>query len=113
MNINPIIFKAYDIRGIVDIDLTPEVVECLGRVIGSESIDQGERHVVVARDGRLSGLALVEALKKGLVDSGCHVVDIGMAPTPVLYYATHRHGGCEVCPEPPCDCCQWRRGRAR
>ena len=83
------IFKAYDIRGIVDQDLTVETVTLIGRAIGSESIAKGERGVVVGRDGRLSGPWLMEALKDGLKASGCHVVDVGMVPTPLVYFATY------------------------
>ncbi|MDG2394719.1 phosphomannomutase/phosphoglucomutase [Candidatus Thioglobus sp.] len=89
MNISQSIFKAYDIRGIVEHELTPEVVRLIGLAIGSESIAKGERGVVVGRDGRLSGLALMDALKTGLKESGCHVVDIGMVPTPLVYFATY------------------------
>jgi phosphomannomutase/phosphoglucomutase len=88
MNIPASIFKAYDIRGIIDQQLTPELVEKIGQAIGSESIAKGERHIVVARDGRLSGPAFVSALKAGIKKSGAHVIDIGMVPTPILYYAT-------------------------
>lgn len=83
------IFRAYDIRGVVGKTLTEEAVYWLGRAIGSESIAAEESKVAVARDGRLSGPALSEQLIRGLVDSGCHVTDLGMVPTPVLYYATH------------------------
>ncbi|RHW20683.1 phosphomannomutase/phosphoglucomutase [Pseudomonas jilinensis] len=83
------IFRAYDIRGVVGQSLTEESLYWLGRAIGSESLEHGEAKVAVARDGRLSGPALLESLIRGLVDSGCHVTDIGMVPTPVLYYATH------------------------
>ncbi|BAS67818.1 phosphomannomutase/phosphoglucomutase [Bathymodiolus septemdierum thioautotrophic gill symbiont] len=89
MLISQSIFKAYDIRGIVKEDLTPEVVKLIGLAIGSESIACGERGVVVGRDGRLSGLGLMDALKDGLKSSGCHVVDIGMVPTPLVYYSTY------------------------
>jgi phosphomannomutase/phosphoglucomutase len=88
MNIPASIFKAYDIRGIIDQQLTPELVEKIGQAIGSESIAKGERHIVVARDGRLSGPTFVSALKTGIKKSGAHVIDIGMVPTPILYYAT-------------------------
>ena len=83
------IFKAYDIRGIVETELTPEIVKLIGRAVGSESIEKGERGVVVGRDGRLSGPELSEALISGLIESGCHVVNIGMVPSPVVYFATH------------------------
>ncbi|WP_280552839.1 phosphomannomutase/phosphoglucomutase [Halomonas sp. 25-S5] len=83
------IFRAYDIRGIVDDTLTEPGVEQIGRAIGSEARSRGESTVVVARDGRLSGPRLLAALTRGLLSSGCDVVDIGMVPTPVLYFATH------------------------
>jgi len=83
------IFRAYDIRGIVDDTLTEAGVEQIGRAIGSEARSRGESTVVVARDGRLSGPRLLAALTGGLMASGCDVVDIGMVPTPVLYFATH------------------------
>ncbi len=83
------IFRAYDIRGIVDDTLTEAGVEQIGRAIGSEARSHGESTLVVARDGRLSGPRLLAALTRGLLSSGCDVVDIGMVPTPVLYFATH------------------------
>ena len=83
------IFKAYDIRGIVGENLTPAVVTQIGQAIGSETITQGQAQVVVARDGRLSGLKLLTALITGLQAAGCQVIDIGMVPTPVLYFATY------------------------
>ncbi len=89
MNIPSSIFKAYDIRGIVETELTPDIVKLIGRAVGAESIQNGERGVVVGRDGRLSGPELSEALISGLIESGCHVVNIGMVPSPVLYFATH------------------------
>ncbi len=92
MEISPSIFKAYDIRGVVEKELTPDVVKSIGLAIGSESISQGERGVVVGRDGRLSGPALLESLKSGLIESGCHVIDIGMVPTPLTYFSTYTKG---------------------
>ena len=83
------IFRAYDIRGVVGQTLTAEYVYWLGRAIGSESIDAGQTKVAVARDGRLSGPELMDELIRGLCASGCEVSDLGMVPTPVLYYATH------------------------
>nr|WP_163501042.1 phosphomannomutase/phosphoglucomutase [Halomonas socia] len=83
------IFRAYDIRGIVDETLTEASVELIGRAIGSEAATRGESTVVVARDGRLSGPRLSAALTRGLTAAGRDVIDIGMVPTPVLYYATH------------------------
>ncbi|WP_456292158.1 phosphomannomutase/phosphoglucomutase [Pseudomonas sp. AK106] len=83
------IFRAYDIRGIVGDTLNAETAYWIGRAVGAESLAQGEPHVSVGRDGRLSGPELVANLIKGLHDSGCHVSDIGLVPTPALYYATH------------------------
>ncbi|PMR76285.1 phosphomannomutase/phosphoglucomutase [Billgrantia endophytica] len=83
------IFRAYDIRGIVDDTLTEATVEQVGRAIGSEAAARNESTVVVARDGRLSGPRLSEALIRGLTLAGRDVIDIGMVPTPVLYYATN------------------------
>ncbi|MDW5376281.1 phosphomannomutase/phosphoglucomutase [Halomonas sp. HP20-15] len=90
--ITPSIFRAYDIRGIVDDTLTEESVELIGRAIGSEAAARGERSVIVARDGRHSGPRLQAALIKGLTAAGRDVVNIGMVPTPVLYYATNTLG---------------------
>jgi phosphomannomutase/phosphoglucomutase len=89
MDISQSIFKAYDIRGIVDKELTPESVKLIGLAVGSESIENGERGIVVGRDGRISGIELMDALIVGLKQSGCHVVDIGMVPTPLVYYSTY------------------------
>ncbi|MDX1900711.1 MAG: phosphomannomutase/phosphoglucomutase [Gammaproteobacteria bacterium] len=82
------IFRAYDIRGIVGVSLNETILELLGRALGSTVLEQGERTLVVGRDGRLSGPTLVKALCKGILASGCDVIDIGVVPTPVLYYST-------------------------
>src|SRR4051812_17059731 len=81
------IFRAYDIRGIADAELTPEVVHDIGMVLGSLALEKGEKHMAVARDGRLSGPHLLAALKAGIQATGCDVIDVGMVPTPVLYFA--------------------------
>ncbi|MCJ8168211.1 phosphomannomutase/phosphoglucomutase [Atopomonas sediminilitoris] len=87
------IFRAYDIRGTVGKDLTHDGVYWIGRAIGSESLAQGEPCVNIGRDGRLSSPELAERLAQGLVDAGCQVADVGLVPTPVLYYATHELQG--------------------
>lgn len=92
MKISPLIFKAYDIRGIVEDELAPSAVKAIGRAIGSESVAKGERGVVVGRDGRLSGMMLMDELKAGLIESGCHVIDVGMVPTPLVYFSTYTKG---------------------
>lgn len=83
------IFRAYDIRGIVGETLTPAIVTQIGQAIGSEAAAQNQLKVVVARDGRLSGPQLIEALIQGLQAAGREVINIGMVPTPVLYFATY------------------------
>lgn len=83
------IFRAYDIRGIVDDSLSEANVTRIGQAIGSAARARGESTLVVARDGRLSGPRLQAALMQGLTQAGCDVIDISMVPTPVLYYATH------------------------
>ena len=84
------IFRAYDIRGIVDETLTEEIVYLIGKAIAAEAHSCNEHKIIIARDGRLSGPRLSEALKKGLLDSGCDVIDVGSVPTPLLYFATHQ-----------------------
>jgi phosphomannomutase/phosphoglucomutase len=91
-NISPTIFRAYDIRGVVNDTLTPDIVYTLGLAIGSEAQARGDKQIITARDGRLSGPQLQAALNQGLQDSGCDVVDIGAVPTPVLYFATYTLG---------------------
>ncbi|WP_342147065.1 phosphomannomutase/phosphoglucomutase [Rickettsiella endosymbiont of Aleochara curtula] len=82
------IFRAYDIRGIVGETITPELIYTLGKAIGSATQEQGEHTIITARDGRLSGPVLMQALQQGLRESGCDVIDIGQVPSPVLYFAT-------------------------
>ena len=89
INIDASIFRAYDIRGVVDKSLTAGVVKLIGNAIGSETLQRGRDTVVVGRDGRLSGPMLSEALIEGIAETGCNVKDIGCVPTPVLYFATH------------------------
>ncbi|SAL69495.1 phosphoglucomutase [Caballeronia cordobensis] len=81
------IFKAYDIRGIVGKTVDRDVAKSIGQAFGSEIRSQGGDSVVVARDGRLSGPELVGALADGLRSAGVDVVDVGMVPTPVGYFA--------------------------
>ena len=89
MNLPAAIFKAYDIRGIVDQTLTEEGVLAIGQALGLLMHQQGQGRCVVGRDGRLSGPRLVEALTAGLTQAGIDVIQIGMVPTPVVYFATH------------------------
>jgi phosphomannomutase len=87
MHIAPSIFKAYDIRGVVPVTVTAEVARALGRAFGTLAIARGQTVVAVGRDGRLSGPMLAAALMLGLEDVGVAVIDIGMATTPMLYFA--------------------------
>ncbi|GAB6196940.1 phosphomannomutase/phosphoglucomutase [Lysobacter xanthus] len=90
------VFRAYDIRGIVGQSLDAGIAELIGQAIGSVMQEQGLRDIVVGRDGRLSGPALVEGLVTGLRRAGRNVIDIGMAPTPVIYFGAYhlRAGSC-------------------
>ena len=87
MDINPKIFREYDIRGIVGQDLDEVVVETLGRAIGTYFAGRGKRDVSLGRDCRLSSPAFAAALARGLLSTGCDVTDIGIVPTPLLYFS--------------------------
>ena len=86
------IFKAYDIRGIVDKTLTEEGVMQIGQALGTEALSRNQKSIIIGRDGRLSGPRLIEALATGIMASGCDVIDVGQAPTPVIYFASFRLG---------------------
>ncbi len=90
MTISKDIFRAYDIRGVVENALTPDAVQQIGQAFATEALVQGQKTVVIGRDGRLSSPELAQRLSEGLRAGGCDVIDIGMVPTPVLYYATHK-----------------------
>ena len=98
MQLTASIFKAYDIRGIVPGALNESVAEALGLAFGTVARQQGEQTVAVGRDGRLSGPGLSAALIRGLVAAGIDVIDIGLATTPMLYFAAHTlcHSGIQV-----------------
>ncbi|WP_233854926.1 phosphomannomutase/phosphoglucomutase [Paraburkholderia sp. HD33-4] len=85
--ISKTIFKAYDIRGVIGKTLDADAARSIGRAFGSEVRAQGGDSVVVARDGRLSGPELIGALSDGLRAAGVDVVNVGMVPTPVGYFA--------------------------
>ena len=90
------VFKAYDIRGIVGQTIDEHFAEHLGRAFGSAAVAEGERAVVIGRDGRMSGPGLCAALSRGLASTGLDVVDLGAVTTPMLYYAAATRGkhGC-------------------
>jgi len=87
--IAPEIFKAYDVRGIVDKSLTEAAAEAIGRAVGTQGARKGVSKFVVGRDGRLSGPRLAAALTRGLNAAGMDVVDIGVVATPMVYFGTH------------------------
>src|SRR5512133_1273649 len=87
------IFRQYDIRGVVGDDLTVEAAEGIGRGYAAVLAERGiQGAVAIGRDNRHSGATLRDALVKGLTDCGLDVVDIGVAPTPVLYWSLHHAG---------------------
>jgi phosphomannomutase/phosphoglucomutase len=83
------IFRAYDIRGTLTDNLTPEVAEQIGLALGSELLIRGESNVVLGWDGRLSSPELASALQKGLLATGCNVINIGSVVTGMVYYACY------------------------
>jgi phosphomannomutase len=86
------IFRAYDIRGIVGETLDAEVAYQVGQVVGTLTLEQDAEPAVVGRDGRDSGVDLIEGLINGIASTGCDVVDIGAVPTGVLYFAAYELG---------------------
>jgi phosphomannomutase/phosphoglucomutase len=87
-NISPTIFRAYDIRGVVGTELTANNIFALGLALGDIALEKNQKQFIIARDGRLSSPEISHMLVDGLLESGCSVIDIGMVPTPVLYFAT-------------------------
>ena len=89
MQLSASIFKAYDIRGVVPAHIDEALAEALWCAFGTVALGEGETRVAVGRDGRLSGPSLSAALIRGLVASGIEVIDVGLATTPMLYFAAH------------------------
>jgi phosphomannomutase/phosphoglucomutase len=99
MQINPVIFREYDIRGTVDTELTPEFARILGRAYATLAIENKLNRIGVGHDCRLSSPAYAQALAEGLADEGLDVVLSGMGPTPQLYYSVFSQdlgGGIQV-----------------
>ncbi|NIN70281.1 MAG: hypothetical protein GTO63_37505 [Anaerolineae bacterium] len=85
------VFKEYDIRGVADADLTTGAIETIGRAFGTYiQRSTGRNKVVVGRDVRLSSERFFSAVTKGLLSTGCQVVDVGVVPTPALSFALDR-----------------------
>jgi phosphomannomutase/phosphoglucomutase len=83
------IFKAYDIRGVIDSTLDEGIARKIGQAFGAAALAKGERKVVIGRDGRLSGPGLAKALAEGLQAAGVDVIDLGMVATPMVYFGTN------------------------
>jgi phosphomannomutase/phosphoglucomutase len=97
VQVDPSIFRAYDVRGVVGKTLDRHVARLLGRAIGAVMAERGLREIVIGRDGRVSGPELAGALADGLREAGVDVIDLGAVPTPVVYFATYRFNtGCGV-----------------
>jgi len=89
LKLDPLIFRAYDIRGIVSTNLTEDVVYWIGRAFAADAKQNKMSRAVVGCDGRLSSPKLKKSLARGMTEGGIDVTDIGEVPTPLLYYATH------------------------
>ncbi|TCV92673.1 phosphomannomutase [Luteibacter rhizovicinus] len=97
VTVDPSIFRAYDIRGIVGTNLNAGVARLIGQAVGSLMREQGLSEIVIGRDGRLSGPELAGALSEGLRAAGVDVIDLGAVPTPLVYFATFKFNtGCGV-----------------
>lgn len=93
IDLDEAIFRAYDIRGIVDKNLNEQIIFLIGQALGSLALEKQEQQLIIGRDGRLSGSKLSQALSAGILSTGCDVIDIGMVPTPLLYYAAQIFDG--------------------
>ena len=87
MDINPNIFREYDVRGVIGRDLSGEMAEVLGRGIGTKMRSLGLSTLTLGRDNRISSPELAEGLKRGLLSTGCDVIDLGMITSPLLYFS--------------------------
>lgn len=99
MQLNPYIFRQYDIRGVVDKDLTPEVVELIGKGFGTYIKRHGGKKVTVGGDVRVHTEKLRQNLIKGILSTGIDVINLGQVPTPVQYFSLHRlpvDGGVQI-----------------
>src|SRR6266581_5754100 len=96
---NPAIFREYDIRGIADTDFDRDFAFTLGRAYGTYALGQGKKRVAVGRDCRLTSDKYAAALRQGLRATGLDVLDIGVCPTPLMYFSLHHYdldGGLQV-----------------
>jgi len=90
--LKPTIFREYDIRGVAETEFQNADVEDLGRAIGTYLGQRSGRKITLGTDTRLSSERLANALAKGLLATGCEVTEVGVAPTPLLYYSVFHLG---------------------
>src|SRR5438552_13031417 len=87
MKISSDIFREYDIRGLVETDLTEDAVRGIGKGFGTYALQKGKKKLAVGRDVRLTSDRFYELLTEGLLSTGCDVINIGVVPTPLLYFS--------------------------
>ena len=90
MKVNSQVFRAYDIRGIVGTELSDELIEKLGKAIGTKLQRNNLNSLNICRDGRLSGPHISKLFIKGVLSTGCDVYNLNLGPTPLLYYSTFK-----------------------
>jgi len=88
LNVPAHIFRAYDIRGLINEELTPEIAEAVGQAVATEALEQGETSLIIGYDARTHSPLLYEHLKQGILSTGCDVIQAGLVPTPLLNFAT-------------------------
>ena len=85
--VNPYMFREYDIRGIADEDFSDDVVYLLGRTLGTYFLQNNVNKITLGRDCRLSSPRIHKGLSQGVLDTGCNIVDLGIIPSPLLYFS--------------------------
>ena len=90
--LNPTIFRAYDIRGLVGSDLTPDIVKLIGKAYGTYIQDIDGKNIAIGQDNRLSSDQLRQSFIEGVRSTGCNVIDIGICLSPMLYFAVYKWG---------------------
>ncbi|MFQ3323652.1 MAG: phosphomannomutase/phosphoglucomutase [Pseudomonadales bacterium] len=88
--VKPEIFRAYDVRGLANIELSKSAAYQIGMALGSEAKETENSDIIVGRDGRNSSPDLSDNFIRGIIDSGCNVINLGAVPTPLVYFATHK-----------------------
>ena len=88
MKVNSEIFRAYDIRGIFERELSQDLIYKIGQAVGSQVLDENSKQIYVGRDGRISGKEVSDRFIEGILATGCDVIFIGLVHTPLLYFAT-------------------------